>query len=124
MSKASSNDTGADDSQIEYICGVDGVSRLPWRVPQNEPRKAKEFGAWSAQQDAAPEAAAMAEWADGYKSTIAAMTVADLANPLSSASGDHTHWSGMHTITKHKLAVRPRKDRKLLASLFEQQKQV
>jgi hypothetical protein len=107
--------------------GLDVATKLPFRADPSKPEK-KELGTWAEEQDESSTASAMAVWSDGETRAIASVTVGDLAEWTSTAAsgsaGNGDHWSGEHKITKHKVAVRKRTDRKLLASVFEQKKQV
>ena len=75
----------------------------------------------------------IARWPDGMTKSLATCTVArwEVLNTSSSSSGPPSKWVSLglvwkelHSVTKNNLEVRPRADRTLLCSLYEQGRQI
>jgi hypothetical protein len=113
-----------------FVYQLDTTSRMPWRATSRGRKDIanKEYGVWAKDQPTGEGAPAIAEWVDGDRREMPDITAAELASWGASGSGakstGEAFWAGEHTVTKHHLSVKRRQDRRLLAALFEQKKQI
>eukprot|EP00969_Alexandrium_andersonii_P005849 253680-Alexandrium_andersonii.AAC.1 len=106
-----------------YTFGYDTEHRLGWRCAVGSDKKEL---ATRMQIDEGQEEfeGVFAVWEDGSRKQIPQMTVGEWQSMARSRQpASKKVWAGQHKQTANKLEVRPRQDRELLMSLFEQGQQ-
>ena len=115
----------ATSTDKTYVFGYSPELKQAWRAEYNKPHLKEASVRVFAPEGAADTDPAMAAWADGCTHPVSDITVAELATSIASSSTCVQHpWTGEHVISNHRLHVALRKDRTLLASLYEQNKQI
>ena len=111
--------------KIEYLYGFDDELKKAWRSHKNRKDVAERMEIPDGAKD---HDQVIAHWSDGHLWKVPDVTVLEYRGWMSQSRKAvpevFEYYVGEHCVSKHKLVVKPRTDRKALICLFEQGRQI